>query len=91
MKLKTKLMPIACVGLVGASLLPMSLSSCGPKTAANHSFDLTNRYYPLIDRFEPEARKYRVKEVHDIYCSKLQENLDVFAQDYYWSKSWAGT
>ncbi|MBQ0045349.1 MAG: hypothetical protein KBS35_00450, partial [Mycoplasma sp.] len=34
---------------------------------------------------------YRVKEVHDIYCSKLQENLDVFAQDYYWSKSWAGT
>lgn len=90
MKLKTKLAPIAGVGLIGVSLLPMSLSSCGRKTATDHSFDLVSNYYPTIERYQPETENLSAFDINQIYCAQLQRNLDTFTQDYYWSKSWTG-
>lgn len=88
MKLKTKLIPLTSLALLGTTVVPFTLTSCGAKTATNNTFNLTNYYYPSIERHENAFMTMLGANL--AYVEQLKKNLDTFTQDLLWSKSWMG-
>lgn len=89
MKLKKKLLSFGLIGAVASAITPICLlTSCSSGFAV--TADLTNYYYPTTERFQPTKQTYTANELHGLYLEKLEEDVDIFAEDYFWSKSWDG-
>ncbi|XQP55900.1 MAG: hypothetical protein ACOQNY_00680 [Mycoplasmoidaceae bacterium] len=90
MKFRKKLLSFGMIGAVASAITPICLTtSCSSNLGV--TFDLTNNYYPTVERFMPEPEyPYSPNELHHIYLRKLTEDVNVFIQDYFWSKSWDG-
>lgn len=89
MKLKTKLIPLTGLALMGTTVVPLTLTSCGNNSIIGSAFNLTHYYYPIIERHTTDVLP--LDEIKKIYIEKLEEDNTVFVQDYMWSKSWLGT
>lgn len=91
MRLKTKLIPVASLGLIASTIIPINATSCSKSNSAiGHSYNLVKNYFPTIERYTPEVRRIKIHDLNNIYFNQLQENLETFVQDYFWSKSWTG-
>lgn len=90
MKFRKKLLSFGVIGAVASAITPICLTtSCSSNLGL--TFDLTNNYYPTTERFEPEeGHTYTANELHHLYLNKLVEDVNLFTEDYFWSKSWDG-
>lgn len=88
MKLKTKLIPLTGLSLLGTTIVPLTLTSCGSGKATGNSFNLVKNYFPTIQRHDADITY--ISDVNNIYVEQLLNNPDTFTQDYLWSKSWMG-
>lgn len=88
MKLKTKLIPLTGLSLLGTTIVPLTLTSCGTNIATGVGHNLTKFYFPTIKRMDP--RIMSAFYANKFYVEQMRRNPDTFTQDYLWSKSWNG-
>lgn len=87
MKLKTKLVPLTGLALLGTACIPFWLTSCS-KGWDGKGFDVTVPFYPSIKKLD--IKKINLHECLDIYTQQLKRKPETFIQDYLWSKSVGG-
>lgn len=86
MKLKTKLIPLAGVAAVCATVAPITITSCtGGSSNGNGLVDLTTRYTPKLEKLGHCELTF--SEANNYYTDKLESYPELFAEDYYWYNS----
>lgn len=89
MKLKTKLIPLAGVAAVCATVAPLTLTSCGTKT--DGFVDLTAKYTPTVDYYTGKGFGGGLIdpsiEATSRYALDAARNPQIYANDYYWHAS----
>lgn len=88
MKVKTKLLSLACLPICATCLAPLSMASCGAGELNGRAFDLIKDYFPKTEK--AKAAVLPIHTINEMYADKLKENPETFIEDYLWSKSWTG-
>ncbi|MBQ0045842.1 MAG: hypothetical protein KBS35_03045 [Mycoplasma sp.] len=82
MKLKYKLIPLASIGAVCATVTPL-ITSCG----TSGWMDLNDKFIPTIAQYSKEGVVMNLAEANEAYLDALLENKEIFREDYLWHTS----
>lgn len=77
MKLRNKLLPLAGVAALAATVAPLALTSCGPTIQLT---DITKGYQPTIDKHEEDLLGQN--SANAAYLKDVKENNEIFKQDF---------
>lgn len=82
MKLKHKLIPLASIGAVCATVTPL-VTSCGTGSWVN----VADKFVPTIAQYPEEGVSMNYAQVTKAYLDAITDNKEIFRQDYLWSMS----
>ncbi|MCQ2956476.1 MAG: hypothetical protein MJ233_01005 [Mycoplasmoidaceae bacterium] len=80
MKLKTKLIPLASLAVMSASVAPISLTSCNTNPYIGRSFNVCKPFYPTIEKHAHGS--FDRYTIHHDYVKQLKKDLTTFVQDF---------
>lgn len=90
MKLKNKLIPLAGVAAVCATVAPFSLTACGNDNnnkVPDGYIDVTQRYTPKSAQYDEFEWNLSFDDANDYYSRAVSLNPEIFKEDLYWSFS----